>query len=173
LLVEEVWRNGLRFYFRYEGEKTGSRCIETWGSENLLHYSLQYLEAGLTQATNSLGHTSRFYHRGGLVYHTIGANGGEAFTYYNEYNELVEEVDALGQSTAHSYDEWGNRVYSVYPDNATLQLTYNDKGQPLSAVDSLGGRWRWRYDGCGNLLKKTDPLGPALNINTSGDCSTP
>ena len=31
LIVKETWRNGLAWYFEYDGTGVGSRCVHTWG----------------------------------------------------------------------------------------------------------------------------------------------
>jgi len=156
-----VWRNGLHFYFRYDGDKTGARCIRTWGENNLLHYQLQY-EQGVTHATNSLGHQTSYYHHAGLVYKKVNAEGAQWQTHYNEHTELVEQVDPLGNSTAYMYDEKGNLTTVIYPDNGVIQISYHPNGKPSSATDQMGGKWQWAYDGIGNLTRKTDPTGATI-----------
>ncbi len=87
LLVKETWRNGQQWYFVYEGKTTGSRCVHTWGDDNLYNHKLTYL-AGCTFVENSLGHITTYYHKGGLVYRKVDANNAEWQYRHNLYNEL-------------------------------------------------------------------------------------
>ena len=57
LLVEEAFKNGLRFYFEYAGAGAEARCVHTWGDEGIYDHRLTYdPEARRTVVTNSLGH---------------------------------------------------------------------------------------------------------------------
>ncbi|MBU1737104.1 MAG: chitobiase/beta-hexosaminidase C-terminal domain-containing protein [Proteobacteria bacterium] len=64
--------------------------------------------------------------------------GNTSYHYYNEYLQLVREVDALGHEATYAYDDRGNLV---------------------SAVDKRGNETTYAYDANGNVLTKTEPLG--------------
>lgn len=161
LLAQETFKNGLRFYFRYDGIGPEARCIRTWGDEGIYDHKLYYDVANRrTVVTNSLGHATTYVgNENGLVVETIDGRGGVTLTEYNEYNELLSETDALGYQTQYQYDARGNLTEVTQVDGSTLQLQFDEADRPLSAIDALGGRWQWRYDAAGNLLESTDPLG--------------
>jgi YD repeat-containing protein len=95
LLVHETFKNGLRFYFEYQGSGPEARCTRTWGDEGIYDHRLVYdIEARRTVVTNSLGHaTTYFGNDNGLVVETRDARGGVTLT---EYTELLSETDPLG-----------------------------------------------------------------------------
>ncbi|MHC1774113.1 MAG: type VI secretion system tube protein TssD [Lentimicrobium sp.] len=160
LLVKESWRNGLNWFFVYDGNQSGAKCVETWGDGDLLHNRLTYLE-GETQTLNSLGHTTIYFHSKGLVTKRADANDNEWQTYYNEYDEVQWESDPQGNMQRYAYDEWGN--IAVYTDAAgasvkTKYLDGNFLGLPEETIDANGGRWKWYFNKQGRLIKRTDPL---------------
>jgi YD repeat-containing protein len=161
LLVRETFKNGLSFYFEYEGTGPEARCIRTWGDEGIYDHKLAYDVAGKrTVVTNSLGHATTYQGNAqGLVVQTIDARGGVTLTDYNAYNEVLSETDALGNETRYEYDERGNRVRTALPDGATLQFVYDAQDRCVQATDAVGGPWQWAYDAAGNLLARTNPLG--------------
>lgn len=160
LLKKETWRNGHKWYFVYDGEHTGAKCIETWGDGNLLHYKLRYLE-GETLSTDSLGHTSKFRHRNKIVYETIDPNGASWKDVYNKYDEVESSSDPLGNTTAYTHDDYGNVATITEADGSFTQMEYLNFLQPwlpTEAVDKRGGKWLWEYDPRGNLVLRKDPL---------------
>ena len=162
LMVKEVWRNGLTWQFRYNGETTGAKCVEVWGNENLLHYTFDYTDPQCTIATNSLGFKKYFYHKNGVVRKYIDPNGAEWKYGYNQYNELESETDPLGNQTVYAYDDWGNRVTETDAAGGFAQSEFYNPFFPhavTGAVDAAGGRWKWTYDEAGNVFERTTPLG--------------
>ncbi|BAV06478.1 RHS repeat-associated core domain-containing protein [Filimonas lacunae] len=161
LLVQETWRNGQQWFFRYDGTTTGARCIETWGTDDLLHYKVKYVNSNYTLATNSLGHATHYYHQNGLVHKTVDARGGEWHNRYNEFDETEWITDPLGNQTGYRHDQWGNVVSVTRPDGQFTQIEYFTPGfphLPSEAVDARGAKWKWLYDNRGHLVKQVNPL---------------
>lgn len=161
LLVKETWRNGQQWYFVYEGNSIGSRCIHTWGDGDLYNHKLTYLE-GCTLVENSLGHVTTYYHKGGLVYRKTDAKGADWEYRHNQYNELEWETDPLGNQQAYAHDEWGNISTTTDPSGGFTHTEYYNPHfpyLPTEAMDAAGGRWKWEYDTEGNLIQGTNPLG--------------
>jgi RHS repeat-associated protein len=161
LLVKETWRNGLQWFFRYDGISTGARCIHTWGDHDIYNHKLTYNE-GVTIVENSLGYITTYYHRNGLPYIKIDGNGAEWQYRYNNYNELEWETDPLGNQQNYSHDEWGNLVTATDPAGGFTSTEYYNPKMPLlptEAMDAAGGKWKWEYDKQGNLIARVNPLG--------------
>lgn len=161
LLVKETWRNGMEWYFVFEGKTNGSRCIHTWGDGDIYNHKLTYTE-GCTIVENSLGHTTTYYHNNGLLYNKVDANGGEWGYRYNRFNELEWETDPLGNQQNYSHDDWGNVITSIDPAGGFDSTEYYHPRFPLlptAAMDAAGGKWKWEYDAQGNLTIKINPLG--------------
>jgi RHS repeat-associated protein len=157
LLVRETNRNNLSFYFEYEGEGTEAKCVHTWGDNDIFLNHLTYLE-GLTIVENSLGHRTQYYHEGGLVCKTIDALGNTTYTEYGEDNEVLAEINGLGEQRTYAYDGSKNVVQIVEPDGSTIQIQYDGK-RLAGATDAVGGAWEWKYNEQGQLVERTDSLG--------------
>jgi RHS repeat-associated protein len=161
LLKKETNRNGLSFYFDYDGATHEARCIRTWGDNGIYDHKITYNTLDKTTTVeNSLGHKT-VYHiaDSGLVTKTIDSLGRESRTDFNDFNEPEREFDELGMMTAYAFDDRGNAVAIVNPDGSTLAIKYNTFDEPLEATDPAGGSWKWEYDNKGRLLKRVDPLG--------------
>jgi RHS repeat-associated protein len=170
LLTRETDRTSLSFHFEYDGQGPESRCVRTWGDGGIFNHRLRYYrQAGVTEVTDSLGHTTTYESDGrGVVVREVDALGGEKRKEYDETLRLVSETDALGHITSHEYDARGNRTKVVGPDGAAVVLRYNAHNLPEEATDANGGTWRWRYDVCGQLLEETNPLGETRRYEYAG-----
>lgn len=161
LLTKETWRNGHQWYFVYDGNQSGARCIHTWGDGDLYNHKLTYKE-GCTLVENSLGHLTTYYHKDGLVYSKIDGNGAEWQYRHNQYHDLEWETDPLGNQHAYAHDEWGNLAITTDPAGGFTHTEYYNPQFPFlhtEAMDAAGGKWKWAYDDRGNLTEATNPLG--------------
>ena len=167
LMIKETWRNGLNWFFKYDGTKIGSRCIHTWGDGNIQNHKLTFFD-GLTQVKNSLGHLTEYYHKGGLVTKKIDPNGAEHHWLYDKDNQLLSETDPMGNTYMYSYDDLGNQTQVVDPIGATVVTEYTDTNQPhlpTTALDANGGRWKWKYDDQSNVIERQNPMGATSKMN--------
>ncbi len=162
LMVKETWRNGMNWFFRYDGKKIGARCIHTWGDGNIYNHKLTFFE-GLTKVENSLGHVTEYYHKDGLVYKQIDPNGAEHRWLYDKDNQLLSETDPMGNAHLYSYDDFGNKTQLIDPNGAVVETEFHLKGPhphlPMEATDANGGVWKWSYDEQGNVIERTNPMG--------------
>ncbi len=170
LLTQETDRNGLSFYFTYEGNDHTAKCIRTWGDNGIYDHKLTYLEEqALTIVENSLGYkTHHYWNTNGLVTEVIDARGGVTQTEFNEFNEKIAETDPVGNVTSYNYDEFGNQIEIIGPDGAGLSVKYDKLGNPVEATDTIGGSWLWEYDAAGRLIKRTNPLGETTAYQYAG-----
>jgi len=171
LLVKETWRDAQQWYFEYDGQSTGARCIHTWGDGDLYNHKLTYLE-GLTLVENSLGHTTSYYLKGGLVSKKIDANGAEWEYRYNRFHELEWETDPLGNQYSYTHDERGNIATTTDPAGGFTYTEYYDPlfpHLPTEAMDAAGGKWKWEYDRQGSRTERVTPLGAVTQyVNSDG-----
>ncbi|MCG8701180.1 MAG: DUF6531 domain-containing protein, partial [Bacteroidales bacterium] len=167
LMVKETWRNGLSWYFKYDDNKIGARCIHTWGDGDIYNHKLTYYD-GLTEVENSLGHITKYYHTGGLVTKRIDPNDAEHTWLYDSENQLLSETDPMGNCHMYSYDDLGNQTAVTDPAGATVVTEYTDIKHPhlpVSATDANGGTWKWKYDEYGNLEERTNPMGAITQLD--------
>ena len=103
LLVQETLKNGLSFYFEYEGTGPEARCVHTWGDEGIYDHKLAYdVAARRTVVTNSLGYATTYVsNENGLVVEVQDAQGGATLREYNEYNDVLSQTDQLGYITTY------------------------------------------------------------------------
>jgi YD repeat-containing protein len=94
LMTKETWRNGLNWFFEYDGTEPGARCIHTWGDGDIYNHKLLF-EAGKTIVTDSRGHDITYYHKNGLVYKRLDPNGALYQWHYDQDNQLLSETDPL------------------------------------------------------------------------------
>jgi YD repeat-containing protein len=169
LLAQETNRNGLSFYFEYDGRDHHARCVRTWGDDGIYDHTLTYdVDRKLTTVENSLGHKTQYEHDGSMVRRTIDAFGNTRSAKYGDGYCVLENVDELGQKTEYAYDDRGNLTMSVGPDRATMVMTYDDNDLLVSAIDVLSGKWTWTRDDKGRLVNKTDPLGRITKYEYQG-----
>ena len=159
LLTRETFRSGLNFYFEYDGDGPGARCVHTWGDGGIYDTRLRYDAPGQTTVWNSYGHQKTYFHRQGLVRRLVDALGAEQRWDYNQYAELEATRDPLGQLTRYDYDGRGQPTSTTYPDGAQISTQYDAQGRPNQGTDANGGTWQWQYDEAGRLVAETDPVG--------------
>lgn len=167
LIVKETWRNGLAWYFEYDGTGVGSRCVHTWGDGGIYDHRLTFRE-GVTEVLDSHGELTVYHHRGGLVWKKVDANGGEHLWRYDDSRRLLAQTDPLSNSTLYRYDRWGNCTDSSDPCGGSVSAVYPGKGnlrnRPVSVTTPDGGTWEFGYDRSGNLVSRTNPEGAVTRM---------
>lgn len=162
LMVKEVWRNGCVWNLRYNKPSgKNAKCVEVWGTGDLLHYRFDYTDPNCTVVINSRGFKKLFYHKNGVVTKFVDPLGAAWEYRYNIHNEKEWEIDPLGNQRIITYDNWGNIESVTEPNGAFMHIAYgtgNLKHKPVESVDKAGGKWRWEYDSQGNLVKRTNPV---------------
>jgi len=160
LLVKETNRNGLSFYFEWDGQDSHARCLRTFGDGGIYDHKLKYdLISQITEVTDSLGYKTLYHWNDlGVVEKTIDALGHVTLTTYTPFAEKESETDALGLTAHYHYDARGNMTAIENPDGSQLTTEYvGDK--PVQAVDAMGGVWVWEFDSKERLVKRVNPLG--------------
>jgi len=163
LLVQETDRNGLSFYFQYDGRGPGAWCVRTWGDGGIYDHVIDYDKPNRrTVVTNSLGAVTQYdLDENRLVVKVTDALGhATCYEYDDRSLQHTAEIDALGNTTHTTYDSRGNVVSVAGPDGSTVKLEYSERfNEPVRAVDAGGGVWRWDLDSLGHVISRTLPTG--------------
>lgn len=171
LLTRETDRNGLSFYFLYDGLGEDAWCIRTWGDGGIYDHSIQYDKKNkITFVTDSLGNTKQ-YHMNliGLVVKIVDARGGVTTRTYDPATLLqTAEADPIGRETRFRHDAEGNVIETIRPDGVSVWVEYGLFGRPVRAWDAIGGEWTWRHDTLGRMTQQTDPLGRTTSYRYDG-----
>ena len=169
LLTKETDRNGLSFYFEYDGKDEKARCIHTWGDGGIYNHKLVYdNDAHTTTVENSLGHKTVYHHKGGTVFKTVDALGDVTQVERNEFNELVVETDALGLRTIDEYDERGNEASLTAADRVKT-LFRHESDKLVEVTDALGGKWGLEYDEKGRLREEDESARAGTQVLLNGE----
>ena len=171
LLVKETNKNGLSFYFQYDGVDSTAKCVRTWGDGGIYDHVITYDEAAQrTLVENSLGHVTLYQMNDlGQVVSIMDANGGETkYEYAHPTAQKTKEIDPTGAETTSVYDARGNLIKTVAPDGAEITLEYNESNQLTQAIDAIGGQWRWGYDQQARLIGRANPLDERTQFHWEG-----
>jgi RHS repeat-associated protein len=161
LLVKETNRNGLSFYFEYEGAGSNARCVRTWGDGNIYARTLMYdTVARRARVIDSVGATTEYqFDASGRTLQIRDPLGGVVRFEYDNLGNLVTEIDEENGRTEYEYDELGNRTRMTWPDGATTLTRYDQRGLALETTDAAGAVWKFEYDEQGNLIARIDASG--------------
>ncbi|MBO0933308.1 DUF6531 domain-containing protein [Fibrella aquatilis] len=165
LLVQRTNPRGVNFFFRYDGQHHKARCVQTWGDGGVLNYKFRYDSDEQTTIWNSYDQMEVVRHEDGLVYHHVNALGASYNWSYNNYQELLTEVDPLGNASSYSYDSRGHQTTQTTAGGGSQKTSYDKRDLPVSGSDAQGGSWQWTYDERGNLTERVDPLGAATTYS--------
>ncbi|WP_185906572.1 choice-of-anchor A family protein [Teredinibacter haidensis] len=93
------------------------------------------------------------------VIRTVYPNGSEATMEYNYFDQVVVEVDTLGQRTEFEYDSRGNQVLVRYTDGSEESKTFDAGGNLIEQMDRNNNITRNEYDAANRLINTTHPDG--------------
>lgn len=86
-------------------------------------------------------------------------NGRETRWEYDDLGNLTKIVNAEGNVSTLSYNEYGQLIESRdFNGNKTI-FSYTPEGDLASVTDALGNTTQFLYDGLGRLVSRTDPRG--------------
>lgn len=160
LLTRETNRNGLSFYFEYDGEDQNAQCIHTYGDGGIYERWITYLpKAKMTKVKEGTGaETVYHYNELDLVTKIFNAEGGIYQFEYGDSGELLKETDEVGRVRTYSYDDQLNRTSVIQPDGSKLEIIFDEYCSPVTFIDEVGGEWKQERDAAGNLTASITPL---------------
>jgi len=129
LMTKKTDRNGQAFYWEYDGETTGAKCIKSWGDGNILWGTIEYHD-GFNILTNSLGQqTTYYFNELNLCTQVTDPLEGNIFHEYTPFMEPYRDIDEEGNTTGYSYDERGNLTALHQPDGSVITYLYDEEDQ--------------------------------------------
>jgi RHS repeat-associated protein len=158
LMVQETDRNGLSFYWIYDGRSSAARCVRTWGDGAIFNQKLLYNPAArVTFVVDSDGNKTKYTaNEVGLITEIEDALGGKRTFTFDHNLKLASETDALGNRTVHSHDHRGRRYATKLPNGARRIWKYSDEEHPELVTlfrNERSGVWRPQYSAQGQLLR--------------------
>jgi YD repeat-containing protein len=128
LLVQETNRNGLSFYFAYNGIDKDAQCVRTWGDDGIYDHVITYAkEKNITIVENSLGHlTTYVMDDSGFVVKNWRDLAGNIF--------MVERSEMA--FSEYSYDKLGRVLSITHIDGEEELFTYREDGELIEAENS-------------------------------------
>ncbi len=169
LMVQETNRNGLSFYFLYDGVDAGARCVRTWGDDGIYDHVITYAGA-TTLVEDSLGFVTLYkLDEAGQVVSVLDAAGAETkYEYSPADGQKTAEIASDGTATRWTYSDRGECIHVVGPDGAVLLIENDEGGRPTKVVDPQLGVWQWQYDSAGHVRGRRDPLGRTTQYHWQG-----
>ena len=153
LLVQETDRDGVRFWFEYDGRDASASCVRTWGSDGkgsdrLLFRELTYDKKNMvTMVEDSFGHVTTYKMNVlNAVVEILDPHGASTKFEYTDQLWKAVEVDANGRATRREYDARGNETKRVLPNGATFTMAYDREDRVVEMIDPLGRRSMWTYE---------------------------
>ncbi len=161
LMVQETDRNGLSFYFEYDGTDEKARCVHTWGDGGIYNHCLEYdLVLKRTKVTDSLGQSAFYdWNDDGVVIKSLDPMAYATETLYNEFNQPISEINEFGRSTTSEYDDCGNLVLRIAPDAGVTLFQYNDMHLIVKQTNCTGGSVSYDYNQYGQITSLIDVTG--------------
>jgi YD repeat-containing protein len=161
--VQEKDRNGLSFFFQYNGNDPFAKCVRTWGDAGLFDRLIYYDEPNRkTFVVDSHG-AATVYQRddlGQIIAETDPMQKVKRYVYDPDSGQLSTFIDERGRESRSEFDAHGNVVAKVKPDGTCVAFEY-DQDQLVRMVDEIGGVWLFQYTRDGRLRRATDPIGVA------------
>ena len=163
LLTRETDRNGLRFYFAYDGLGEDAWCVRTWGDGGIYDHEIAYdKQSHATFVTNSLGHTTQYFMNvAGQVIKVVDPLGSKTcFEYDPRTLQQIAITDPLGQRNWVELDDRRDCVALHQADGATNTRSYDPQLRVLArSVEPHGADYRWDHDSAGRMRARIGPLG--------------
>ncbi|SMF03440.1 RHS repeat-associated core domain-containing protein [Alteromonadaceae bacterium Bs31] len=93
------------------------------------------------------------------VIRTVHPDGTESTTEYNAVDQVLAEVNALGQRTEYEYDVRGKQILVRYADGSEESKAYDAAGNLTEQTDREGNVTLFEYDAANRQIKVTQPDG--------------
>ena len=163
-IIAVIDPNEARVEYAYDASGDLTSVKDREGNATTFIYNEPSRDHFLTEIRDPLGRTGirSEYDDAGRLVKTFDANG-EVIQFIHDPDNFTETiVDQLGNRTVFEYDEFGNVVAEVDAAGGITRRTYEDPNNPTlesSITDALGNTTTFEYDDFGQLTSTTDPLG--------------
>jgi YD repeat-containing protein len=159
--------------FTYSYDSTGTLLLSSTGPNGTTTYA--YNGDAVPAADNALAeitnpdetHEYFQYDAQGRLSDQHGDNGAGLITYSYNNTGQVTVTDAVGDSTALSYDINGNVAQIQDALGNVTRTQYNATGRLTGRILPDGSTWKYSYNASGNLISYTDPLGDKVTAYIS------
>lgn len=156
---------GLKQVYTYNSAFKQTGLQEYDGDTLVKTYTYDYDEK-YAVTTNTVTTDGETYEVDKITYSTVD---GE-----NKYDEMIESVDIMGNTTKYDRDDNGNVTKTTNADGTYTLANYNSKNSVIAEVDEMGYATIYAYDSNGTrLLKQESSLNPLsqsdINTVTSSD----
>ena len=161
-MTREFLKGGGVFDFKFDDQ---GRCIRTSAIDGYDEKNFRYLDhIGWTEVTDSLGEIRRYqWNPNGQIITEIDPLGGTTKTVYDEFDRIIEKINANGHATRYEYDEQGNYTGIMDALSQTTLFTYNQAHQLVSYTNNAGHTWHRFYDFKNHLTGTKNPEGGQLS----------
>ena len=83
---------------------------------------------------------------------------------WNDYNQISQITDGLGNITRYNYDIQGRPTLVTYPDNLISRYNWNNSDNSLTYINRAGASSNYYFDAHGNIIKYINSLGEVVDI---------
>ena len=137
-------------------DSAGNKTVNTYDASGnrLTQTTYAVTEKGTVERT-----TRYIYNDAGELVQTVDANGNTTSVERNANGKMSAAVDSKGRRTEYCYDKYGNVSEILYSDGTTETFEYDAEGRNTKTTNRLGLTVTYTYDKVGNLLKQTDARG--------------
>lgn len=165
--VQAMTTDGLGRTTTFQTDRLGAatRVVDPLGRVTRIVRNGHGLPTEITRPNGSVV-TMTYDSRGNLLTTTEQAIGATtAFTYEPVFNRVTSVKDPKGNSTILAYDSTGNPTSIRDALGNATSLVYDARGLLTSATNALGHVTTLSYDPRGNLTLTTDPLGNVTRLS--------
>ncbi len=169
LIQKRTLVSGFNFYFEWDGQDSSARCIHQWGDRGIYDYRFEWSpDQHRSKAIDSRGKIREYE--------------------YNQYGQIVAELDCEGGLHQYAYERGRKRRYTD-PEGNTTEYFFDRHNNPAGYRDALGNRvalswfqgrltsitdkdkshWRREYDSKGQLIALIDPFLQATRYTYNAD----
>lgn len=158
LIQKRTLVTGFNFYFEWDAEDSSARCIRQWGDRGIYDYRFEWQpEEQRSKAIDSRGKVREYqYNQYGQIVTELDCEGG-LHQYVYENGRKQRYTDPEGNTTDYFFDRYNNPAgYRDALGNRVALGWFN--GKLTSVTDKDKSQWRREYDSKGQLVALIDPF---------------